>query len=113
STPLPSGVASSQPLARAFGETLVLTLANPATILSFLAVSASQGLARAGHAAAFAAGVFLGSAAWWLLLSSGVRFGSRRLTPRAFRVIHVGSTAVLLVFAAVALVKGTRDLVRF
>jgi threonine/homoserine/homoserine lactone efflux protein len=107
-----AGVASARAaprrLARAFGETLLLTLANPATILSFAAVSASQGLARAAHAAAFSVGVLAGSAAWWLLLSVSVRFASKRLTPRAFRRIHLASTAVLVVFAVFAIAAGVR-----
>jgi threonine/homoserine/homoserine lactone efflux protein len=61
-------------LAQAWLTTVALTLTNPATILSFLAVFAGAGLAEARHgigdAAAIVAGVFLGSTAWWLLLSS-------------------------------------------
>lgn len=63
-------------LAAAYASTLLLTLANPATILSFVAVFAGLGLGRASasYAAAgsFVAGVFIGSALWWLLLSTGV-----------------------------------------
>ena len=59
-------------LAQAYATTVALTLTNPATILSFLAVFAGAGLAEARHgivdASAIVAGVFLGSAAWWLLL---------------------------------------------
>ena len=100
-----AGETRSLALARAFGETVFLTAANPATILSFAAIAASQGLARTGRAQIFAAGVFLGSAAWWLLLSSTVRFGSRRLTPRGLRAIHLASALVLAAFAALALGK--------
>jgi threonine/homoserine/homoserine lactone efflux protein len=61
-------------LAQVWLTTVVLTLTNPATILSFLAVFAGAGLAETRHgpadAAAIVAGVFLGSTAWWLLLSS-------------------------------------------
>jgi arginine exporter protein ArgO len=96
-------------LARAFGETVFLTAANPATILSFAAIAASQGLAKTGHAPVFASGVFVGSASWWLLLASGVRFGSRKLTPRALRAIHLSSAAVLAAFAALALWKAFAD----
>lgn len=63
-------------LAQAYATTVALTLANPATILSFLAVFAGAGLGQPAHgtaaAAALVAGVFLGSAAWWLLLSGFV-----------------------------------------
>jgi putative LysE/RhtB family amino acid efflux pump len=100
-----TGATRSLALARAFGETVFLTAANPATILSFAAIAASQGFAKAGHASVFAGGVFLGSAVWWLLLSSTVRFGSRRLTPRGLRAIHLASALVLAAFAALALAK--------
>lgn len=65
--------AGARSLAQAYATTVFLTLASPATILSFVAVFAGAGLGRAGRGAADAgalvAGVFLGSAAWWLLLS--------------------------------------------
>jgi threonine/homoserine/homoserine lactone efflux protein len=62
-------------LTGAFASTLALTLANPMTILSFIAVFAGIGVgAVAGKeaAATLILGVFLGSAAWWLGLSSTV-----------------------------------------
>jgi len=59
-----------------FTSTVFLTLTNPATILSFAAVFASFGLggARSDYftASLLVFGVFIGSAFWWLLLSSGV-----------------------------------------
>jgi threonine/homoserine/homoserine lactone efflux protein len=64
----------------AYGSTLLLTLTNPMTIFSFMAVFAGLGLAaetsQAGSlsAAILVAGVFLGSALWWLLLSGGTAF---------------------------------------
>ena len=63
-------------LAQAYVTTVALTLTNPATILSFVAVFAGAGLGQrsAGTAEALAliAGVFAGSAAWWLMLSAFV-----------------------------------------
>ena len=65
------GLASEKTdLPRAFVSVLLLTLANPATILSFFAVFAGLGIdARSGSAVALVTGVFFGSAAWWLILS--------------------------------------------
>ena len=72
-TPRPATAAASPErasLASAFASVLVLTLANPATILSFFAVFAGLGIdAQSGSALSLVAGVFLGSAAWWLILS--------------------------------------------
>lgn len=69
-------------LAQAYVTTVVLTLTNPATILSFIAVFAGAGLGQrtsgAIEATTMVAGVFLGSAAWWLLLSGLVDRWRRR-----------------------------------
>jgi threonine/homoserine/homoserine lactone efflux protein len=58
----------------AYGSALALTLTNPTTILSFAAIFAGFDLGKrsAGHGAATAlvGGVFIGSAVWWLILSS-------------------------------------------
>ena len=70
---------------------LLLTLANPMTILSFAAVFAALGPTTARHAGPAAAlmvvGVFLGSALWWLILSTGVSLARRGLGASALRWI--------------------------
>ena len=59
-------------LRMAFGSTLLLTLMNPSTIVSFLAILAAVGV-NASHGlwagVALIVGVFIGSAGWWLILS--------------------------------------------
>ena len=61
----------------AFMSTFLLTLGNPVTLLGFAAMFAGLGVAPVGlissadsAAAALVLGVFLGSALWWLALSS-------------------------------------------
>lgn len=61
-----------QTLVADFAKTLLLTLANPATILSFIAIFAGvPGMARIELAMVplLTIGVFVGSAGWWLTLS--------------------------------------------
>jgi threonine/homoserine/homoserine lactone efflux protein len=90
----------------AFVSTLGLTLANPATILSFVAVFAGFGIAAATgwrDAAVLVAGVFIGSAAWWLLLSGAVSALRTRLDQRALRWVNRVSGLVLLGFGVTAL----------
>jgi len=59
-----------QALFRAFISTFFLTVANPMTIFSFLAILSSFGLANESNLGLlFVFGVFLGSAFWWWLLS--------------------------------------------
>jgi threonine/homoserine/homoserine lactone efflux protein len=90
-------------LLAAFGSTFLLTLANPLTILSFAAVFAGFGLGGQGatdSAAAWrlVAGVFTGSALWWLLLSGGVSLVRARLGQTMLRGINWVSGAVILAF---------------
>jgi threonine/homoserine/homoserine lactone efflux protein len=69
-----SGAATGLP--GAYGSTFLLTFSNPATILSFVAIYAGWGVeSLSGHyvsAAVLTAGVFVGSASWWILLSGSL-----------------------------------------
>ena len=90
-------------LARAFFSTLGLTLANPPTILAFAAIFAGLGLAAGADYAAAAlvvAGVFLGSASWWIALAAGAGALRGRIGPRVLRAVNVASGLTILGFAA-------------
>jgi threonine/homoserine/homoserine lactone efflux protein len=91
----------------AYTSTFALTLTNPATILSFAAIYAGLGIAETGadYAAALmlVAGVFGGSAAWWLLLSGGVSLLRGTFTPARLRWINRLSGVVLAGFGLLAL----------
>jgi threonine/homoserine/homoserine lactone efflux protein len=105
------GTAGPMTRARATGaylSTFALTLTNPATILSFIAVFAGLGLADDGVGPAGAllvAGVFAGSAAWWLLLSSLVGLARHRLDRNALGWINRLSGLVLLGFGLLSLLS--------
>lgn len=91
----------------AYASTFVLTLTNPLTILAFLAIFAGlgAGIADGTHrtAAIIVAGVFTGSATWWLLLTSGTGMLRTRLTPELLRWINRCSGLIILAFGLVAL----------
>ena len=90
-------------LGAAFLSTLGLTLANPPTILAFAAVFAGLGLVSTSDyavAAWIVLGVFLGSAAWWVILAFGAGGLRGRLGPRLLRAINVVSGVSILGFAA-------------
>ena len=90
----------------AFGSTLVLTLANPLTILSFAAVFAGFGLGSSpkySEATRLVAGVFTGSALWWLILCSGVGLARSRINLKTFRWINWVSGGVILGFGLLAI----------
>lgn len=92
-------------LLSAYATTVGLTIANPATILSFAA--AFLGLGLAGHdgptAAALVLGVVSGSVSWWLVLAAGVSAFRDRLGPSAVRRIVVGSNALIGLLGLVAI----------
>lgn len=99
--------ASGAGLLGAYTSTLLLTLTNPTTILSFVAVFAGLGLANAagdyGQAALLVLGVFAGSALWWLLLSGGVSLLRTRVTPAVLVWVNRASGAVIVLFGVGAL----------
>ena len=74
-----------------------LTLANPATIVSFIAVFGSLGGGRPSQPSPLwmVAGVLVGSAAWWLLLTSAIAYQRQRFTP-AWRLRINRASALLL-----------------
>lgn len=84
-----------------FAQTFVLTLANPATIVSFGAVAASLGMAGGApaRAGALVAGTFVGSLAWWIALSAVLATLRTRVTPRMLAWINRGAGLLLIAFA--------------
>lgn len=87
---------------KAMLSVFMLTLANPMTILSFVAVFASIGTGHAsssGAAVTMVVGVFLGSAMWWLGLSTAVSMVRHKLGARVLQSINRLSGALLLGFA--------------
>lgn len=94
------GEAARAPLVRLFAGTFMLTLSNPTTILSFLAVFGALAGATAPTAPwLMVAGVVIGSALWWLLLSTAVGAVRHRFDARWQRAVNLLSAAVLAGFA--------------
>ena len=96
------GATEQKSLTASFFSTLGLTLTNPPTILAFAAIFAGLGLASsADYAAAglIVAGVFLGSAAWWLILAATAARLRGRMGPRLMRGINRVSGVSILGFA--------------
>ncbi|MEL6128428.1 MAG: LysE family translocator [Cyanobacteria bacterium J06627_3] len=92
-------------LAGAYLSTFGLTLTNPATILSFVLLFAGfapTGLSY-GQAVVMVGGVFIGSALWWLLLSSGVSRLRHWLTPGRLIWVNRGFGVLITAFGIVAL----------
>lgn len=83
-----------------FATTFVLTLSNPATVLSFVAVFGTLSGRNAVDApGAMVLGVLIGSALWWLFLSAVVGRLRVRFDSRWRRRINLASASVLVSFA--------------
>ena len=101
-------VAAGRTLFSAYASALLLTLANPITILSFVAIFAGMGAAGPSHLAAIALvlGVFVGSALWWLLLSTGVSLLRGSLSPQRLVWVNRVSGLVIIGLGLSALLGG-------
>ena len=91
-------------------STLGLTLTNPTTIFSFVAIFAGLGWAGTSSegypsAALLVLGVFSGSALWWLILSSGISLLRAGFSLRVMRWVNRLSGTVIGGFGVVALLS--------
>jgi threonine/homoserine/homoserine lactone efflux protein len=83
-----------------FAGTFVLTLSNPATIFSFIAVFGTLGAQmQVASPWTMVAGVLVGSALWWLLLSVMVGRLRSRFDTRMQRGVNRASALLLAGFA--------------
>jgi threonine/homoserine/homoserine lactone efflux protein len=93
-----------------FASAFALTLANPITVLAFLAIYTGFGLGHiAGHridGATLVAGVFLGAAAWWLLVTIGTALFRDRFTDKGLLWITRASGLAIIGFGVVGLASG-------
>jgi threonine/homoserine/homoserine lactone efflux protein len=94
-------------LLNAYGSTFFLTITNPLTILSFAAIFAGLGLVETNgnyfSAAITVFGVFLGSASWWVLLSTSVSILRSRFTSTGLLWVNRISGLIILGFGFVTL----------
>lgn len=106
-----SAVAPEGGLLVTYLSTLVLTLANPMTILSFVAIFAGLGVGAQpdyGAAVSLVAGVFAGSAVWWLFLAAGVGALRSRAVGARLGWLNTLSGLVLVGFGVRSLVTALR-----
>jgi threonine/homoserine/homoserine lactone efflux protein len=99
--------AAGSGLAGAYASTFFLTLTNPTTILSFVAIFAGLGVAEDANGDALPAmllvlGVFLGSAAWWFVLSGATSLLRATLSARGLRWVNRISGTVIAAFGVLA-----------
>lgn len=94
-------------------STFVLTLSNPITIFSFMALFGGLSAGASVKASAFllVMGVFSGSAIWWLALSAGVSIFRKKFNPNVMQWVNRLAGIVILVFAVVMLWRALSPLV--
>lgn len=108
-------------VAREFLTTFGLTLSNPMTILSFIAIFAALGPISTRQAAdgssawltvaPMVMGVFVGSAAWWLCLSGATAALGKKMPTSFVHGIARVSALVLAVFGGVQLFAGLHSMI--
>ncbi len=98
---------------RAFATAVVATASNPLTIVSWAAIfagaTAATAAGSAGGAALLVFGVALGSATWFVLLTSGVASARRALGTRAMRIADVVAGLGLIGFGGLLVYRGVEQ----
>ena len=91
----------------AYFSTFFLTLTNPVTILSFVAIFAGMGIVNTEgdyvSALMLVLGVFIGSLLWWTLLSGGASFFQKKVDAQGLAWINKISGGIITGFGLVAL----------
>jgi threonine/homoserine/homoserine lactone efflux protein len=90
----------------AYLSTFLLTITNPLTILSFIAIFTSLGFVQESDslsAPLLVIGVFLGSACWWLLLSSFIGIFRHMISKRIMHWINLSSGLILIMYGVYAI----------
>ncbi len=92
-----------------FFSTFFLTISNPMTIFSFIAVFAGFGLLRSAESYANAywliSGIFIGSAFWWLILSEGVTYFRSKVSQQVMVWINRCAGMLIIAFGLLAWVS--------
>lgn len=98
--------AAGSGLVGAYASTFFLTLTNPTTILSFAAIFAGLGAGETDggvlSAMLLVTGVFVGSAAWWFVLSGATDLFRNRLSAHGLRWVNRVSGTVIAAFGVLA-----------
>lgn len=108
-TEVASGTVTHRTLFSDFISTFFLTLSNPLTIISFLAVFAGLGLVNIAEkkidAVFLVVGIFLGACVWWLILSEGITFFRKKVGQKTMSWINRIAGIIIVTFGLAAIVS--------
>lgn len=92
-----------------FASTLFLTLTNPMTILSFMAILAGLGLGDTqgnySSAGLLVLGVFLGSLFWWIVLAELITLFRKKVSAKVFLWVNRGAGMIIIAFGLFSIVS--------
>lgn len=104
-----SANASEEELLGAYGSTLLLTITNPMTIMSFAAIFAGLGVGAASESYVsslfLVIGVFIGSMLWWLFLSRMVNMLRHKFDQKRLKLVNQLSGLVITIFGICSLMS--------
>lgn len=102
-----ASLATKSNLISDFFSTFLLTITNPLTILSFVAVFAGLGMGEItttrSSASLLISGVFVGSVLWWVILCAGVSLFRRKINQKALRYVNRIAALTIVAFGLFAL----------
>ena len=98
---------SKKTLFKDFTSTFFLTITNPMTILSYLAVFSGLGLfditSNTTNSTILVIGVFTGSAFWWFILSEGITLFRKKISQKVMIWINRLAGIIIFTFGLAAL----------
>ncbi|EKD63608.1 MAG: lysine exporter protein (LysE/YggA) [uncultured bacterium] len=104
--------ASGKDYLKNYFSTFALTIVNPMTILSFIAVFGTLGIGSDGDdhfsvlsISIFVLGAFLGSALWYLILCTGIEYLSKKFSSKSLTVINRVSGIVIWIFGILTILS--------
>ncbi len=113
----PAIILTSHHLRTLYGSTLLLTLTNPLTLISFSALLAGVNIINPGipsllYAALLFCSFFIGSAVWWLILSGSLSMFRTKITPAFIQRINTIAGTLLIAFGSAAIINSFTAIIR-
>ena len=102
-----AGVENAKSFLACFASSLSIALLNPATFLSFLIIFSSFQVTASSisEGAFFVAGIFLGTALWWLVISALASLLKKKMNEKFFNALNITCGILMILFSALCWVR--------